>query len=451
MSAKAPILIVDGLLILACVHFANAGQTAVMLATAGATLLVMLWQGVLLSTLQDTGRSVRIERNIQPPHFVQAFCHISIYVYWGLYWNGVRDQVPLILTQLVFAFALDMLFAWSQLQPWRAGFGPLPIVCSINLFLWFKDEYFALQLGMIVIAYLSKNFLRWKRPDRNGHIFNPSAFPLGVACIGMLIFHAFSMSRGVDIIETIGAPPNMFEVIFLLGLIVQFRFRPVLVTLGTILAQWAFFEAAWAYLGMPISPSPVNISVFLALTFLVTDPSTSPRTSLGKFLYGITYGIGVYLICLTLRLTQQPSFVDKILMVAPVNLLVPAFDAIGVRYDRRINGTWLSRHVQFWRYSWVVTYALVFLLIVPSLKTPLPRPANLPIPRASIRTSEPVTRVLANKEYCRQIMPAPFQPFGFRSEIQNYRRIKEIYDYDGPIQIGGNRPAGTPVATLLSE
>ncbi len=78
-------------------------------------------------------------------HYVQSLCQLSVYAYWGWYWPPVYDFAPLLLGQLLFAYAFDMLLSWSRREPFLFGFGPFPIVFSTNLFLWFKDDWFALQ------------------------------------------------------------------------------------------------------------------------------------------------------------------------------------------------------------------------------------------------------------------------------------------------------------------
>ncbi len=59
------------------------------------------------------------------------------------------------------------------------GFGPLPIVFSTNLFLWFRDDWFYLQFLLVAAGFLGKEFVRWEREGKSVHIFNPSAFSLG--------------------------------------------------------------------------------------------------------------------------------------------------------------------------------------------------------------------------------------------------------------------------------
>jgi hypothetical protein len=45
----------------------------------------------------------------RPQHYIQAMCHISVYAYWGWYWRPVYDYTWLLVAQIVFAYAFDML------------------------------------------------------------------------------------------------------------------------------------------------------------------------------------------------------------------------------------------------------------------------------------------------------------------------------------------------------
>jgi hypothetical protein len=55
---------------------------------------------------------------------------------------------------------------------------------------------------------------------------------------------------------------------------------------------------------------------------LITDPSTSPRTELGRVLYGVAYAVTV----IVLELTVRPAFPAKLLLVPALNLLVQLID-----------------------------------------------------------------------------------------------------------------------------
>ena len=93
-------------------------------------------------------------------------CHLSVYGYWGYYWAPVYPYAPLLVGQIVFAYAFDMLLAWSRGKPYGLGFGPFPIVFSTNLFLWFKDDWFLFQFLLIAVGFLGKAFVRWERDGR---------------------------------------------------------------------------------------------------------------------------------------------------------------------------------------------------------------------------------------------------------------------------------------------
>jgi hypothetical protein len=72
--------------------------------------------------------------------------------------------------------------------------------------------------------------------------------------------------------------------------------------------------------------SEIPTAVFLGLHLLVTDPSTSPRTPLGRLVFGILYGLGVFGLYSLLNTIGAPTFYDKLLCVPLLNLAVPAID-----------------------------------------------------------------------------------------------------------------------------
>ena len=72
--------------------------------------------------------------------------------------------------------------------------------------------------------------------------------------------------------------------------------------------------------------SDIPSAVFLGLHLLVTDPSTSPRTPLGRAIFGVLYGLGVFGLYSLLGALGMPTFYDKLLCVPLLNLAVPAID-----------------------------------------------------------------------------------------------------------------------------
>ena len=76
-----------------------------------------------------------------------------------------------------------MLLTWSRRETYTLTFVPFPIVFSINLFLRFRDDYFALQFVLVAVAFLAKELIRWQKEGRRVHIFNPSSFALAIFSI----------------------------------------------------------------------------------------------------------------------------------------------------------------------------------------------------------------------------------------------------------------------------
>ena len=134
------------------------------------------------------------------------------------------DSAALIAAQLLFAYAFDMLLGWSRRDTYALGFGPFPVVFSINLFLWFKSDWFYLQFLMVALGFAAKELIRWDKEGRSAHIFNPSSFPLAVFSLGLMLTGTSDLTWGRDIASTQFYPPHMYLMLFLIGLPGQFFF-----------------------------------------------------------------------------------------------------------------------------------------------------------------------------------------------------------------------------------
>jgi hypothetical protein len=86
--------------------------------------------------------------------------------------------------------------------------------------------------------------------------------------------------------------------------------------------------------------------VFLGLHLLITDPSTSPRTPLGKSLFGVLYGFGVFGLYTLLGNFGAPTFYDKLLCVPLLNLSVIAI-------DRAVRSIHSESLLNVWRANWL--------------------------------------------------------------------------------------------------
>ena len=299
----------------------------------GAAGALLAWQAVLflLRRGKDSGEDARpsIETVLRPQHYVQAAVQLSVFAYWGWYWRPVYDHAWLLAGQIVFAYAFDLLLAWSRRERYTLGFGPFPIIFSTNLFLWFRDDWFHLQFLMIAVGFLGKAFVRWERDGRRVHIFNPSAFSLGLFSVVLIATGTTPLTWGEDIATTLTLAPRIYLFLFLAGLVVMYRFAITLVAGSAAVVLFGLSALYAAATGVPyFIDSEIPTAVFLGLHLLVTDPSTSPRTPLGKTIFGVLYGVGVFVLYTLLGAFGAPTFYDKLLSVPLLNLSVRWIDRL---------------------------------------------------------------------------------------------------------------------------
>lgn len=292
---------------------------------AGAALLV--WNTILLAAVRGSGRTLCLEITLRKQHYLQACSHTSILLYWGWYWREVYHSAPLIAGQLAFAFAVDALLAWSRRDTYTLGFGPFPIIFSTNLFLWFKPDWFYLQFLMVAAGFAAKELITWQKDGRRTHIFNPSSFALMLFSVGLLATGKTAITWGPEIATTQLNPPHIYLLIFLVTLPAQFLFGTAPMTWAAVTTAYLVEVVYFAVTGIHFFPErPVPIAVFLGMHLLFTDPSTSPRSELGRLLFGMLYGLGVVGLLALLTHWHLPTFYDKLLPVPMLNLLIQGID-----------------------------------------------------------------------------------------------------------------------------
>ena len=313
----------------ACAPAAAGRHPVVAASILGAASLLAAWGAVLCAWAGRRGRRLTLDVDPRPQHYVQACAQASVFLYWGWHWPPVREAAVLIAAQLLFAYAFDLLLAWSRGEAGRLGFGPVPVVFSINLFLWFADDRFHLQLLLVAFAFAAKALIRWERDGRRTHVFNPAAFALAVFGAALLATGTSDLTRGQDIAVSQFFPPHMFLWIFLAALPGQYLFGVTSMTLAAVAATWLFgllwFQATGVYY---FYDSYVPIAVFLGMHLLFTDPSTAPRTEAGRLLFGALYGVGVVAGYALLGGAGLPTFYDKLLPVPLLNLSVGLLDRL---------------------------------------------------------------------------------------------------------------------------
>src|SRR5215813_8174033 len=317
-----PLLLTAGLAVLALIPSVRENPR-VLWAFLGTALILFAWNCVAF-TLH---RNFAIEIVLRRQHYVQACAQGSVLLYWGWHWPQVYAFAPFILAQLVFAYAFDMLLCWSRRDTYALGFGLFPVIFSINLFLWFKPDWFYLQFAMVAVGITAKEMIRWNKDGRRAHIFNPSSFPLAVFSIVLLSTGMSDITWGKEIASTQFYPPHMYLVLFLIGLPGQLLFGVTTMTMSAVVATYAFGVIYHAATGIYFFyDSYIPIAVFLGMHLLFTDPSTSPRTELGRIIFGVLYGLSTVALYAALTRLGLPTFYDKLLQVPVLNLCIKLID-----------------------------------------------------------------------------------------------------------------------------
>lgn len=313
------------------------------LAFWGAGALLLLWQAFLAWRDRRTGPPGFVPVPPRAQHYIQMCCHLSVYAYWGYYWTPVYPYMPLLFAQVLFAYAFDTLLSWSRRKPFGIGWGPIPIVFSTNLFLWFRDEWFVFQFLLIATAFLGKAFIQWRRDGRSVHVFNPSAFALALFSLVLILTGTTGVTWAQEINTTFSLGPRIYLALFLIGLVVMYFFAITYVTASAAVTLFGLSALASAVTGVPyFVDAEIPSAVFLGMHLLVTDPSTSPRLPLGRVIFGVSYGICVFGLYALLGAVGAPTFYDKLLAVPVLNLLVPAIDRLVAAIGERPWIRWLG-------------------------------------------------------------------------------------------------------------
>jgi hypothetical protein len=121
----------------------------------------------------------------------------------------------------------------------------------------------------------------------------------------------------------------MYLAIFLFAIPGQYLFGVTPMTMAAVATTFVFSAIYYAVTGAYFfSDSHVPIAVFLGMHLLFTDPSTSPRTELGRIVYGVLYGLTTCLLYSVLLRAGMPGFYDKLLQVPLLNLSVKLLDGM---------------------------------------------------------------------------------------------------------------------------
>ncbi|MFN3197823.1 MAG: RnfABCDGE type electron transport complex subunit D [Bradymonadia bacterium] len=283
--------------------------------------------GMWLSLLWRRRSALSVVPYLKPSHYLQMLAQGVVYCLWAAHWSPVVDHLPLLAVQVIFAYLLEILVGWSRYGSWRMSLGVFPILGSVNFFLWFTPEWFALQIALIALIWIFREGVKWQRghdeESTRVHVFNPSAVGLTIMCLVLVGLGHEGYAVGEAIAASQDETPYIYLAIFGAGLIVQTVFPVVLMTFAAALGALAAGAVYTAIYEVPLFvTTDIPGAVFLGMLLLITDPVTAPRTALGKVVYGGLYGASTAGLFVVLTLWGQPTYYDKILAVPLLNLSV---------------------------------------------------------------------------------------------------------------------------------
>lgn len=294
---------------------------------AGAAVVLLGWAVLLLLSNRGAGRRQELVRESTPADVVHSLTLAAFFVYWAYASGPVRAVAALIVAQAVFAYVFDMLLVWSRRESYTLGWGLLPVVGTLNLFLWFHDDWFAFQLGLVAVAVLARQFLLW---DRNGNrvpVINPVALALVLASVGIVAAGRPGLTSGEEHGALLFQPQWIYLAIFAVTLPWLYLRRLAALTLPAVLALYLF---NLVYLRMTgtyfFVDATIPVAVFLSIHLLLTAAETLPASELGRILAGGLYAGAVVGLHALLRRSGVPTFHAVWLPIPVLNLLSPALD-----------------------------------------------------------------------------------------------------------------------------
>ena len=314
--------------------------------------LLATWAGALLVrdgfAFPDVGPV-----SIKFTHLLPGMLQTIIFGYWASYWDEAFAQLLVIAVQLAVAYAFEFLLMWMLRRPYSFGLGPIPIVFSANLFVWFAPGELLLGSLLIAVALSSKALIR-----RGGrHIFNPSV--LGVSVLGALCILMPSWFWYHDIATDLGRPPYMPYLILALALIPQLRLKTTPVSIGAIAAMLGIMMTVFALTGYKKAPSPWWPPWLLAITLLAPDPATIPAGTVARFLFGLFVGAGFYVAAKVLEYSVGTDYFAKVIPVAIANYMVPQFERAGARLSARVPGLFHGAEARIYTAAWVSVWIII--------------------------------------------------------------------------------------------
>ena len=132
---------------------------------------------------------------------------------------------------------------------------------------------------MLAVGFMGKEFVRWQRDGKRVHIFNPSAFSLGLFSLVLIATNTTDLTWGQEIASTLTLAPNIYSFLFLIGLIVMYFFSITLVAGSAAIMLFSLSALYGAVTGVPyFVDSEIPSAVFLR-SISSTPPSCASTTT----------------------------------------------------------------------------------------------------------------------------------------------------------------------------
>lgn len=298
-------------------------------------------------------------------HLIQTCVQSSILLFMSLYSPYIKAFVPYIPIQILFGFIIDFLISIARYRSYRVGLSALPIVMSINLFIWFQPELLSFQFLMITLAFLSKHYFLRRAVGERVHIFNPSAFGMFFGSLFLIYFgHEYSWLNALSGSYN-ASRPEIFYWILAMGALSQIAGQVFAISFGAVLTLFSFCYLSEWLIGIPLTNQWIDPAVLVGVTLLITDPVTTPKTNWGRFLFGCTYGLAILAAYGALSYFREPGYFAKILSVPIMNYLAPYFDRLR---SPSIIKAWPLLAEKLWLQASM--YVLIMLILLPSASRP---------------------------------------------------------------------------------
>ena len=267
---------------------------------------------------------------------IQLCMHLCIFTFWGFFSSAVAKHFPLIIHQIAYVYLFYFVCCMLFNRPFVMSLSLIPMIFSINLFMWFYNDYFLFQYVLISLAILAKMFLTREVNGKRSHIFNPSAIVLMVVTVVVLALPNKDLVYGPQIGSMWLGLPHFDAFIFLLACITLWTPNRYLISIGAvgliILGDWY----AETYLGMRLFAELARGSVLLGCTLLITDPATSPENKYGQLLFGIAYGLSISIAFTIFSAMGWNTYYDKLFFVCLLNFFSPQFEKWGQSIQEKL-------------------------------------------------------------------------------------------------------------------